>query len=94
LAKYKGPGDVNFGYFYCGILGIALAIIGVFRRRFVPFLTLTLLSALWMVGDYFWLGREIFIQLPARIRDGIHPEFASCAFMLGLSICRRWAQTS
>src|SRR5215471_2008930 len=50
------------------------------------FLILTLLSALSMVGDYFWLGREIFIHLPARIRDGIHPEFASCAFMLGLSI--------
>ena len=86
LEKYKGPGDVTFSYFYCGIFGIALAIIGAFRRRSVPFLILTLLSALWMVGDYFWLGRELFIHLPAKIRDGVHPEFATCAFMLGLSI--------
>jgi len=86
LTKYSAPGDVTFSYFYCGILGIAFAIVGAFRRRSAPFLIVTLLSGLWMLGDYFWLGREIFIHLPPGIRIGIHPEFAMCAFLLGVSI--------
>ncbi len=84
--KYSGHGDLTFTYFYCSLIGVALAIVGAFRKSSAPFSILTLICGLWMLGDYTWIGKEIFIHLPVSVRIGIHPEFMMCAFLLGLAL--------
>ena len=85
-AKYRGHGDLTFTYFYCGLVSIAFVIAGVFRKLSAPFSILTFACGLWMLGDYTWIGKAVFIRLPVSIRIGIHPEFMMCAFLLGLAV--------
>jgi hypothetical protein len=84
--KYWGNGDLTFTYFYCSLIGAALAIVGLLKKSSALFSILTLACGLWMLGDYTWIGKEIFIHLPVSIRIGIHPEFMMCAFLLGLAV--------
>ncbi len=85
-AKYSGNGDLTFTYFYCSVIGAALAVAAALRKSSAPFSILTLACGLWMLGDYTWIGKEIFIHLPISIRIGIHPEFMMCGFLLGLAV--------
>ena len=88
-AKFHGPIDLTFLYFYSSILGLALAL-AVILWKPAPWARvcglLTVIAALAMLGDKTPLGSAILAALPVNLRIGIHPEYLSCIFSLGLAL--------
>ena len=89
VATYHQPYDLTFMYLYCGILGLGLALCGVFRpvRPFsLAFTLMLLLTGLGMLGDSTWLGRTILRLLPVGVKVGIQPEYTVPAFILSVAV--------
>jgi hypothetical protein len=89
LSKFHGPSDPTFLYLYSSLLGLALAVAAICWKPgpwVRVFSVLTMAATIWMLGDSTPIGRAIIQALPAGIRIGIHPEFTSAAFSLGLAV--------
>ncbi len=87
--SWKLPWNPTFLHLYCGILGLACAIVAVLRRIHKlasVFGLVTLVSAIWMLGDHTPIGRMLFPLLPATLRGSLYPEFALAAFTLGVAV--------
>jgi hypothetical protein len=82
---YKLPINFTFLYVYCGIITVALLAVAPFLRR-TPYLRmlflLTLISAIWMLGDTTPIYPFVFRRLPGLIRGALYAEFALMAFCL------------
>ncbi len=90
LSRYSWRWEITHMYLYCGILGLALAVGGasLLRRRKETglFTVLTVVSLLVALGDSTPIGGALFWLLPAFLRNGMHPEFASACFVLGVAV--------
>lgn len=84
-AKFTLPFNFTFLYAYCGILTLALLLLAPFLRR-APyarwFFALTIICALWMLGDATPAYRLVFPHLPRLVRGSLYAEFALLAFCL------------
>jgi len=82
---YKLPINFTFLYVYCGLITVALLIVAPFLRR-TPYsrmlFLLTLISAIWMLGDTTPIYPFFFRRLPNFIRGALYAEFALMAFCL------------
>ena len=82
---YKLPINFTFLYVYCGLITVALLGIAAFVRR-APYirmlLLLTLISAVWMLGDSTPIYPFVFRRLPGLIRGALYAEFALMAFCM------------
>ena len=84
-ARFTLPFNFTFLYAYCGILTLALLLIAPFFRG-APyarwFFGLTILCAVWMVGDATPAYRLVFMLLPRLVRGSLYAEFALLAFCM------------
>lgn len=84
--EYRLPGvNFTFLYTYCGIFGATLAIIAPFywkAARVRLFFTLTLVSAIWMLGDELPPYRILYQHLPGFVRGALYAEYALMAFCM------------
>jgi len=88
LSKYRLEWNPTFLYLYCGLAGLALALVGLLasRSRYRgPLALLTLLAGLWMLGENTLVGRALFTLLPTAVKSPLYAEFAMPAFQLGLA---------
>jgi hypothetical protein len=89
LKTYKGPWEPTYLYLYCSLAGLLLALAAALIRRTRVsnlFTALTVISAFCMLGASTPVGRVTYRMLPAAIRNGLHPEFAMPAFVLGVAV--------
>lgn len=89
LTAYSLPYDPTFLYLYGSYAGLALSLFAAVRprrRETAMFAVLTLLCALWMLGDSTPLGAALFAVLPGFVQIGLHPEFALAAFALSFAV--------
>ena len=89
LSRFHEASDPTFLYLYSSLLGLALAIAAICwkpDRWRQAFSALTIAATVWMLGDSTPIGRTVFLALPVSVRIGIHPEFAMCAFALGIAV--------
>jgi hypothetical protein len=88
LSRYSQPQNPTFMYTYCGLVGLALAVVGASRRSRLAgiFGVLTILGAVAMLGDHTPLGALGILALPAPIRSSIYPEFALALFTMGVAV--------
>ena len=82
LSSYHLPFNYTFLYVYCGLATVVLLVLAPFVRESLAriFLLLTLLSALWMLGEHTPVYRLLFTHLPRLLRDALYAEFALMAF--------------
>ncbi len=84
-ARFTLPFNFTFLYAYCGILALVLLLIAPFLRR-APYarwlFVLTILCAIWMVGDSTPVYRLVFQHLPRLVRGSLYAEFALLAFCM------------
>ncbi len=82
LGHYKLPYNFTFLYAYCGIATVILLAIAPFVRkaRARLFFILTVVAAVWMLGEHTPIYRFLFSHLPATIRGSLYSEFALMAF--------------
>lgn len=88
LSKFKLEWNPTFLYLYCGMAGLGLAVFGLAlsRSRYrAPLALLTLLSALWMLGESTPVARTVFSLLPTTLKSPLYAEFAMVAFQLGMA---------
>jgi hypothetical protein len=86
-STYRYPFDLTFMYLYSGLLGIALAAVGLAQvRRNWRLVVFTLIAGLAMLGDQTPAGRWVYSLLPQPVRAGLHPEFTEPVFLLGLAL--------
>ncbi len=82
---YKLPVNFTFLYVYCGLITVALLAAAPFLRR-APYLRmlflLTVIAAVWMLGDTTPIYPFVFRRLPAFIRGALYAEFALMAFCM------------
>ena len=85
---YKLPYNFTFLYTYCGLATVILAATGPLLRirRAVVFFLLTVLAALWMLGEHTPVYRFMYVRLPELIRGALYSEFALMAFCFFLAI--------
>lgn len=79
--------DHNFTllYVYCGLIPLVLLAIAPFRRKPVwPRLlfALTIVSAVWMLGDQTPLYRGLYAALPRFVKGSLYADYALMAFCL------------
>jgi hypothetical protein len=79
--------DLNFTflYIYCGLAGAALIAVAPFLRkapRARMFFVLTILAAVWMLGDKTPLYRLLYLALPPGLRGALYAECALMPFCL------------
>ncbi len=89
LETYHAPYQLTFLYVYCGIGGLILAVLAPFVIRdwkSRAFAIMTVLSALWMLGDSTPVGVAVYKMLPSQLRNSVHPEYAMCAFVLSMAV--------
>jgi len=89
LSHYKLPWNPTFLYLYCSLGGLILALAVVFLRKgkfWAIFALVTLLSALWMLGEYTPVGKIFYVSLPLTLRSPIYAEFAMASFVLGMAV--------
>ena len=89
LTSYALPYDPTFLYLYGSYIGLALCLAALLRprrRETALFATVTLVCALWMLGDSTPVGAAVFMLLPGFIQIGLHPEFALAAFALSFAV--------
>ena len=79
---YKLPYNFTFLYVYCGIVTVGLILLAPFirTRRAILFLTLTVFSAFWMLGEHTPVYRNVFRHLPDFLRGALYAEEALMAF--------------
>jgi len=79
---YRAPYQFTFLYTYCGIATVILLAAALFVRqaRAIVFLALTVISAVWMLGENTPVYRSIFPHLPRLLRGALYPEYALMAF--------------
>lgn len=83
--RFKLPFNFTFLYGYCGILTLVLLLIAPFLRRAPDarvFFLLTIVCAVWMVGDATPVYRFVFRHLPRLVRGSLYAEFALLAFCM------------
>jgi len=82
---YKLPINFTFLYVYCGLVTVGLLAVAPFVRR-APYLRvlflLTVIAAVWMLGDTTPVYPFVFRRLPGFIRGALYAEFALMAFCL------------
>jgi hypothetical protein len=82
---YKLPLNFTFLYIYCGLIAVALLAVAPLLRR-TPYLrmlfVLTLISAIWMLGDTTPIYPFVFQRLPGFVRGALYAEFALMAFCM------------
>ena len=75
---------------YCGESGLFLALLAVFkkqsRRSILPFLCLTVLSSIWMLGTGAIYGRVIWALLPKLVKGSLYPYCAMAPVCLGIAV--------
>jgi hypothetical protein len=78
----------TFYYLFVGWTGIAAAAasIVVSMRRATPFLVVGVLSALWMCGENTWIGKAVYLALPAPLRNPLYAEYAMVGVALPLAV--------
>lgn len=89
LSKFHGPTDVTFLYLYSSLLGLALAAGAVLwkpDRWTGAFATLLVVATIAMFGDTIPLGHAVLANLPADLRNSIHPEYTFSNFSLALAV--------
>jgi hypothetical protein len=89
LEHYSLPWNATFLYLYCGIPGLALGLIGVVFSRHrlrVAMVVVTLLAALWMLGESTPVGQALFSRIPEAARAPLYYEFAMVSFVLGVAV--------
>jgi hypothetical protein len=88
LSHYSQSPNPTFMYTYCGIVGLALAIMGITRRSRLSgvFAVLTIIGAFAMLGDHTPAGRAVLLMLPRVVRGSIYPEFALALFTIGMAV--------
>jgi hypothetical protein len=88
LSHYAQAPNPTFMYTYCGLVGLALAILGAVRRSRLSavFAALTILGAFAMLGDHTLVGRLGIMALPPVVRGSIYPEFALALFTMGIAV--------
>ena len=79
---YVQPYNFTFLYVYCGIATTILLVAALFTRRTRPivFLILTVIFALWMLGEHTPVYRSIYPQLPRLVRGALYSEYALMGF--------------
>ena len=88
LSRFNGPWDPTFLYQYISLLGLLLAMVGLFaagRRAAALFTVMAAFSLLWMIGDQEPLWNWVYPLLPEKVRIGVHPEYTYCIFTLALA---------
>jgi hypothetical protein len=82
LEGYKLPYNFTQTYAYCGIATMVLIALAPFVRksRAVMFLILTVVAAVWMLGEHTPVYRFVFGHLPATLRGSLYAEHALMAF--------------
>ncbi|MCU1275109.1 MAG: hypothetical protein JWO48_2540 [Bryobacterales bacterium] len=86
---YKVPINFVFLYVYCGIIALALVLLAPFlrRTRYAKLLfSLTVISAVWMLGDETPVYRFIYTHLPRLLRGALYAEFALMAFCMFVAL--------
>lgn len=89
LSRYALPWNPTFLYLYCGLAGLACALVGLIASRScyrAPLALVAALAALWMLGESTPVGRTIFLHLPISFRSPLYAEFAMVAFQLALAV--------
>lgn len=88
LSQYSQAPNPTFMYTYCGLVGLALAILGAMRRSRVSgvFAVLTIIGTFAMLGDHTPVGRLGIMALPRVVRGSIYPEFALALFTMGMAV--------
>jgi hypothetical protein len=89
LHGYSLPYNFTFLYLYCGLVTLGLVALALWRRSSVyavPFLVVTLASALVMHGDATPMGRWLLPYFLDAVKDTAYPEFMMVAFSLGVAV--------
>jgi len=87
--QYKLPIDFIFLYVYCGLIPLVLVLLAPFLRRarhVRMFFFLTVISAVWMLGDETPVYRLVYTHLPRFIRGTLYAEFALMAFSMFMAL--------
>jgi len=83
--QYKLPYNFTFLYVYCGIAPLLLILATPLVRkagRALMFLALTIVSALWMLGEHTPIYQFVFQHLPEMVRGALYAWYAMMAFCL------------
>ncbi|HEV3331177.1 MAG TPA: YfhO family protein, partial [Bryobacteraceae bacterium] len=82
IENYRLTINFTYLYVYCGIATVILIVLApLFRRSRAPlFLILTIISAVWMLGEHTPVYRFVFVHLPVILRSALYAEFALMAF--------------
>ncbi len=88
LSHYSLPTDPTHVYTYCGIVGLALAAIGAAVRSRVAwiFLTVTIVAAFTMLGEYTPPGKLALTILPHSLQSAVYPEEFLALFTMGMAV--------
>ena len=88
-SQFKLPIDFTFLYVYCGFVPLALLMLAPFLPR-TPharmLFALTVLSAIWMLGDETPVYRFVYTHLPGMLRGALYAEFALMAFCMFVAL--------
>ena len=82
LVNYKLSYNFTFLYTYCGLATIGLLALALILREPLAriLLLLTLVSAVWMLGEHTPVYSFVFTHLPRTVRGALYAEFALMAF--------------
>ena len=83
--QYKLPYNYTLLYAYCGIIPLMLVLLSPFVRksgRVLLFFVLTVISALWMLGEHTPVYMAVFENVPRLLRGGLYAWYAMMAFCL------------
>jgi len=88
LRTYRAPYDLTLLYLYSSGLGLALALLALFRRlRYTAvFASLAALCGLLMLGEFTPAGRFLFAALPVFLRNTVYWHLFMAAFLLALAL--------
>jgi len=79
---YKLPFNYTFLYIYCGTATALLLALAPFlgRTRERIFLSVTILCAIWMLGEHTPIYHSIYVHLPGLLRSSLYAEYALMVF--------------
>jgi hypothetical protein len=83
--QYKLPYNFTFLYVYCGIAPLLLILAAPWARnarRGLMFLALTIVTAVWMLGEHTPIYQFVFQHLPELVRGALYAWYAMMAFCL------------
>ena len=83
------PRDQVCDLAYCGIGGLSLAVIAVFHKSSgktaLPLTCLTVLSAIWMLGNGTVFGRVVWAIIPKLAQGSLYPYYGIAPLCLGIA---------